>query len=73
MKKSIYLNEYETVVNRLREARKEIFFTQVYVSKKLRKPQSYISKIENNERRIDIAELMVLAKLYKKPLDFFIK
>jgi len=46
---------------------------QKILSKKLRKPQSYISKIERGERRIDIAELKELAKIYKKSINFFVE
>ncbi|PIP55886.1 MAG: hypothetical protein COX06_00865 [Candidatus Zambryskibacteria bacterium CG22_combo_CG10-13_8_21_14_all_42_17] len=35
-------------------------------------PQSYISKIERGERRVDIAELCALAKIYKKSLGYFV-
>ena len=73
MSKSIYLNEYRKVVKRLQEARTEAGLTQVDVAIKLKKPQSYVSKIERNERRIDVAELSILAKIYKKPLNFFVE
>lgn len=73
MSKSIYLNEYRKVVKRLQEARTEARLTQVDVAIKLKKPQSYVSKIERNERRIDVAELSILAKIYKKPLSFFVE
>jgi transcriptional regulator with XRE-family HTH domain len=73
MAKSIYTNEYKNVVRKLKDARAEIGLTQVGVSLKLKKPQSYISKIERGERRIDVTELSVLAKIYKKPLDYFVK
>lgn len=73
MTQSIYTNEYKKVLKRLQETRNVCGFTQVEVSKKLKKPQSYISKIERGERRIDIAELSILAKIYKKSLDYFIK
>lgn len=73
MAKSIYTNEYKKVVRRLKEARVGVGLTQVDVSQKLKKPQSYISKIERGERRVDIAELSILAKIYKKSLDYFIK
>jgi len=73
MSKSIYLNEYQKVIKKLQEARAEAGLTQTDVAIKLKKPQSYISKIERNERRIDVAELSILAKIYKKSLDFFIK
>jgi len=73
MAKSIYTNEYKNVVKKLKEARAGVGLTQVDVSQKLKKPQSYISKIERGERRVDVAELSILAKIYKKPLDYFVK
>ena len=73
MTESIYSNKYKGVVQKLKEARNAACLTQVDVSQKLKKPQSYISKIERSERRVDVAELSILAKLYKKPLDYFVK
>ncbi|MEK7128217.1 MAG: helix-turn-helix transcriptional regulator [Patescibacteria group bacterium] len=73
MAKSIYTNEYKKVVKKLKEARAGVGLTQVDVSQKLKKPQSYLSKIERGERRIDVAELSILAKIYKKSLDYFVK
>ena len=72
MTKSIHSNEYKNVIKRLQEARKEAGFMQSEVAEKLKKPQSYISKIERGERRVDVAELSILAKLYKKDISFFI-
>jgi transcriptional regulator with XRE-family HTH domain len=73
MAKSIHTVEYQQVLKKLKEARTESGFTQVEISQKLKKPQSYISKIERGERRIDVAELSILAKIYKKSLDYFVK
>lgn len=70
--KSIYSNEYDVVTKRLREARESLGLTQSEVSAKLQKPQSYISKIERGERRIDIVELAKVAKLYKKNVEWFL-
>ena len=71
MTKSIYTAGYQKVLKKLKEAREESGFTQVEISQKLKKPQSYISKIERGERRIDVAELSILAKFYKKSLNYF--
>jgi transcriptional regulator with XRE-family HTH domain len=70
--KSIYSTEYEIVTKRLRDARESLGLTQSEVSAKLQKPQSYISKIERGERRIDIVELAKVAKLYKKNVEWFL-
>jgi transcriptional regulator with XRE-family HTH domain len=58
-------DEYKTLVEKLIEARQKAGLTQNEVAAKLQKPQSYISKIENRQRRIDALELKKLANLYK--------
>jgi len=65
MQKSIHTGEYKTVVRKLRKARDNAGLTQAEAAEKLGKPQSYISKIERGERRIDIAELKLITTLYK--------
>lgn len=56
--------EYREVVARLIKARKEAGLTQVQVAEALGKPQSFVSKVESRERRLDITELKQLAKIY---------
>jgi transcriptional regulator with XRE-family HTH domain len=73
MPKSIYSNDYRNVIERLKKARFEANLYQEVVASKLKKPQSYISKIERGERRIDIVELQRIARIYKKPINYFIK
>jgi transcriptional regulator with XRE-family HTH domain len=52
-------------------AREESGLTQVQVAERLRKPQSYVSKIERGERRLDIIEFLELAKILKiDPFEF---
>lgn len=72
MGKSIYSKEYESILKQLKKARIEAGLTQKAVAEKMKRPQSYISKCESGERRLDIIELIELAKLYKKPLSFFV-
>lgn len=72
MPKSIYSKEYKKSVERLKTARLEAGLKQVDVAKKLGKPQSFVSKVERSERRLDVAELKQFADIYKKPLDFFV-
>lgn len=58
---------------KLIEAREEKKLRQEDVVKLLGRTQSYISKIEAGQRRIDLIQLKEFAKIYKKKLDFFIK
>ena len=52
-------------------AREESGLTQVQVAGKLKKPQSYVSKIERGERRLDVIEFLELAEVFKiDPLEF---
>ena len=68
-----YLPKYQRLTKKLRLARLEAKLTQVQAGKKLRKPQAYISKIERGERGVDALELAELAKIYNKPMEYFIK
>ena len=73
MTKAIYSKDHKHIVEQLRKARQEADLDQVEVAKLLGKTQSHVSKVEAGQRRIDIVALKEFAKLYKKPLDFFIK
>jgi transcriptional regulator with XRE-family HTH domain len=73
MSKSIYSKDYRNVIEKLRKARLDAGLKQSDVARKLKKPQSYISKIERGERRVDITELKELADIYKKDITYFIK
>lgn len=64
--------QYHHFLKRLRAAREEAELTQTEVAARLRRPQSYVSKCEAGERRVDVVELGAFARLYKKPLDFFV-
>jgi transcriptional regulator with XRE-family HTH domain len=57
MEKSIYSKEYQTFLRCLREARKNAGLTQSQLAERLGESQSFISKCERGERRIDVVEL----------------
>ena len=73
MRKTIYLKEYAKVIQKLKDTCIKAGLTQFGVAKKIKKHQSYISKIESRERRLDVIELKLLADLYKKNITYFIK
>ena len=73
MDKTIYSEGHRTLVKKLIGAREAKKLRQEDVAKLLGRTQSYISKIEAGQRRIDLIQLKEFAKIYKKNLDFFIK
>jgi transcriptional regulator with XRE-family HTH domain len=52
----------EVLVATLIEARKAAGLTQVQFAESLAKPQSYVSKIERGERRVEIIEFISIAR-----------
>jgi transcriptional regulator with XRE-family HTH domain len=71
--KSTNTPEYKAIVEKLVAARKAKGLSQAAVAEALGKHQSYIAKIEIGERRIDIIELMEIAKLIDLKLEDFQK
>lgn len=63
MAKSIYSKKYGQFLDLLIEARKEADLTQVEVASRLGRPQSFVSKYENGERRLDVVEFLDVAKV----------
>ena len=73
MATTIYSKEHRRLVERLKKARKEAGLDQEAVAKLLGVSQSYISKMEAGQRRIDIVQLKRFARIYRKKIDYFIK
>ena len=73
MNKTIYSQEHRHVVACLREAREKAHLSQKQVANLLGITQSFVSKIESGQYRVDVVQLLQFAKLYKKDLKFFIK
>ena len=73
MANNIYSDEYKKITEKLRKARIKAGFTQEQVAEKLGKTQSYVSKSEAGERRLDVTELKKFANLYKKDIINFIE
>jgi putative regulatory protein len=73
MSKSVYSDDYKKLIERLKQARLDAGLSQQVVAGKLGKPQSYVSKVESGERRVDIIEVKALAKVYKKSLEDFVE
>ena len=56
----------------LQSARKASGLTQVQLAKLLGRPQSFVSKSERGERRVDFTELLEFAEAMKLDVDEFL-
>ena len=60
--KSLFTTEYEQLLRRLVSARKEAQLTQQALASRLDKPQSFVSKYERRERRLDVLEFLLVCR-----------
>lgn len=60
--KSVFTSEYEAFLQSLISARKTADITQQDLAGRLGKPQSFVSKYERRERRLDVVEFVKIAK-----------
>lgn len=58
--KTIHTNEYEFLLGRLISARRAAGMTQQDLASRLDKPQSFVSKYERRERRLDLIEFVLI-------------
>jgi len=69
----IYSKEHKYIVKQLKKARENAGLSQEQVAKILNTTQSYISKIESGQRKIDVVQLKKLAKIYKRDISYFVR
>jgi transcriptional regulator with XRE-family HTH domain len=73
MSMSVHSNESEILLELLKEIRAEQGITQEQLAKKLRVHQSFVSKYESGERRIDLVELRQVCSALGVSLAVIIK
>lgn len=69
----LHSDAYRAFLVKLVAARHLRRLTQLDVAAALKIPQSQVSRMETGERRIDVIELAAFARLYRKPLSYFVK
>lgn len=57
MQKSIHSQQYRAFLHLLRETRERAEISQAELARRLGESQSFVSKCERGERRLDIAEV----------------
>ena len=73
LRKSLHSKEYAIFLRLLREVRREQGLTQTDVAARLGQTQSWVSKCERGERRIDIIELRAFCEAIGIPLEEFVR
>ncbi len=69
---TIHDERYVKLIDQLRRVRESKRIKQIDLAEKLGQHQSYVSKVEGLERRLDVIELYDwLIALDKEPLEFF--
>jgi transcriptional regulator with XRE-family HTH domain len=72
MHKSVYTDEYQVVVEILRELRSDAAVTQVELAEILDQSQSFVSKYERGDRRLDIIQLRTVCEALGSSLQEFV-
>jgi len=73
MTSSVFTKKYEVFRELLIQYRKNAGITQQSLAKKLNKPQSFVSKYESGERRLDVIEFLDVAEALQFDVYQFIK
>lgn len=72
-RRAIHRTEYEYFRALLFQVRESAGVTQVQLAEKLQKPQSFVSKCERGERRVDFTEFLEIADALGLDLDQFVR
>ena len=72
VEKSVFTAEYEVLRTMLRDFRITAGVTQQELAALLDETQSYVSKCERGERRLDLVQLQAFCRALNHPLDGFV-
>jgi ribosome-binding protein aMBF1 (putative translation factor) len=72
MEKSVHTTEYAALLELLREARRAAGISQVELAARLKKSQSFVSKIEVGETRVDVIQLRTILRAIGTNLREFV-
>ena len=73
MKKRIYFAQRGRLANLLREMRVEAGLTQTDLAARIEKDQTYVSRYESGQRRLDVLEVREVCQAIGSSLEEFVK
>ena len=73
LNKSLHSPAYDRFLKLLRKAREDAGQTQEQAAKRLKKHQSFVSKCESGERRVDVVELIAFCGAYGVSAEKFVR
>ncbi len=72
MEKTIHSRNYAVVLRLLKKSREDAGITQVELADRLGQTQSFVSKVERGESRLDIIQLRSILKHFDMSLSTFV-
>jgi transcriptional regulator with XRE-family HTH domain len=73
LEKTVFTTDYATLLRLLREIRAEKGMTQIQLAQRLKETQSWVSKCERGEHRLDVLELKAFCAGLDMTLTGFIE
>lgn len=73
MKKKVYFAQRSRLVSLLREIRIEAGLTQIELAARIERDQTFVSKYESGQRRLDVLEMREICQAIGITLEQFVK
>lgn len=73
MKKKVYIAQRSRLVSLLREIRIEAGLTQMGLAESIERDQTFVSKYESGQRRLDVLELREICQSIGLTLEEFVR
>jgi transcriptional regulator with XRE-family HTH domain len=73
LNKNVYIDQRNRLIKLLRELRVEAGWTQTDLAARVEKDQTFVSKYESGERRLDVLEVREICEAIGITLEEFVK
>jgi transcriptional regulator with XRE-family HTH domain len=73
VEKSVSSKDYKLFLRHLRAERRRVGVTQTELAARLKETQTFVSKVERGERRIDVIELRAICSALGTSFPAFVK